>query len=438
MGDLMMLGQEIMKGGFPFDACTELVKNKVELVEFKVPVKYLEDGIQEDEEMGLDFGGIGEPPLVTSVNEDWKASVNQETGLDAAPEKGDRLVFVGGQPAKEMAKDEFDSTIEELCKKAKEEAMESAATEEGGDGTGEVEMRPIKMSFTRGLDVDFAERFRIVLPNVLRKLIGVPIAEGQAFARNLDADGMQKCVLLLMRGGIKKFEDLAQGAGVEVSFEQSLKSALPMRLKSLFGFSLSGAERFCEALDPSDGVGLYSFLVRLKQLVGFGDLEAMFYVITSRDMVALDYIHKHRYKPRIDLNRLLASKEEMDKIQAQQEKQKQKWIQQGKDEEWIAKKMKKTKQLLSMDNPPNLVLMSNGKFELHLGEDDLGEVHEDTIAMVLQIWRESMDTHTTPDVGPLEYIDEFSSEDVIMAIRGAKADPMVERMKVLEDADALK
>merc|ERR1712139_1040 len=215
MGDLMMLGQEIMKGGFPFDACTELVKNKVELVEFKVPVKYLEDGIQEDEEMGLDFGGIGEPPLVTSVNEDWKATINQETGLDAAPEKGDRLAFIGGQPAKEMAKDEFDSTIEELCKKAKEQAMESAATEEGGDGTGEVEMRPIKLSFSRGLDVDFAERFRIVLPNVLRKLIGVPIAEGQAFARNLDADGMQKCVLLLCGAESKSSKTWHRGLGLK-------------------------------------------------------------------------------------------------------------------------------------------------------------------------------------------------------------------------------
>merc|ERR1712139_450447 len=127
MGDLMMLGQEIMKGGFPFDACTELVKNKVELVEFKVPVKYLEDGIQEDEEMGLDFGGIGEPPLVTGVNEDWKATICQETGEDAAPEKGDRLVFVGGQNAKEMSKDEFDTTIEELCSKANAEAKENEA-----------------------------------------------------------------------------------------------------------------------------------------------------------------------------------------------------------------------------------------------------------------------------------------------------------------------
>merc|ERR1712149_91662 len=98
--DLMMLGQQIMKGGFPFDACTELCKNRVELV-FEVPVKYLDDGIQEEEEMGLDFGGIGEPPLVTSVNNDWKAAANQETGSDAAPEKGDRLAFVGGFPAKE-------------------------------------------------------------------------------------------------------------------------------------------------------------------------------------------------------------------------------------------------------------------------------------------------------------------------------------------------
>ena len=65
------------------------------------------------------------------------------------------------------------------------------------------------MTFARGLNIDFARKFRDVLPNVLRNTMGVPRDEGTAFARNLDASQMQGVVHLLLTGGMKQFGNLA-------------------------------------------------------------------------------------------------------------------------------------------------------------------------------------------------------------------------------------
>merc|ERR1719326_1540929 len=68
--DLMSLGQAIMHGGFPFEKCTELVKMKVEMHTFLIPVDDLADGLGE-EEMSFSFGGMGSPPTVIGINDDW-------------------------------------------------------------------------------------------------------------------------------------------------------------------------------------------------------------------------------------------------------------------------------------------------------------------------------------------------------------------------------
>merc|ERR1712151_473626 len=109
MGDLIVLGQEILKGGFPFAECTRLVKMKVEELTFMVPVSFLEDGLGE-EEMSLNFVS---PPIVIGVNEDWTSEVAEETDSQA-PMKGDRLLSIGNKSAQYMTKEEFDMELPAL------------------------------------------------------------------------------------------------------------------------------------------------------------------------------------------------------------------------------------------------------------------------------------------------------------------------------------
>ena len=54
--DLMALGQEVIKGGFPFSACTRLIKMKVEEVTFEVPLTFLlDEGVVSDDKMSFNF-----------------------------------------------------------------------------------------------------------------------------------------------------------------------------------------------------------------------------------------------------------------------------------------------------------------------------------------------------------------------------------------------
>jgi len=306
--DILTVGQQIMYGGFPFDLCTDLVQNKVEQFDFLCPVKYLQSSPPIDEdEMTFDYADLRTPPEVAVINQEWLDEIEEETGQKMFPQVGDRLLSIEGNSAAEFNKELFDQCCERMCA----DAITAAG---GADNVDEAE--PVKMTFERGLNIDFAERFRDVLPMVLRKFLGLPVAQGREFARNLEMENMKRVVCLLLTGSLKGFDDLAQSMSVAdtVNFEQSIKGHVPFVLNRQYGFSLRGADRFAAALDPGHECSLRPFLkmiwlkgfaVRIKQMLGWGDLETMTRVIARKRIHKLDHLHAVRYYPRKQLNKFL-------------------------------------------------------------------------------------------------------------------------------------
>lgn len=354
--DLLVLGQGVQQGGFDFNACTKLVKNAVEEITFKVPVSALQDGQLGDAMMCFNFQA---PPVVVDVDEDWAASVAGYTGSEV-PAQGDRLAFVGSKSAAFMSKWEFEHEVKKIAGSADE----------------------LKLKFQRGLNVDFAERFREVLPAVLRKELGVPFEQGRDLARNLTMTNMQRLVFILLTGGLKRLDDLASALGVEVNFEQAFKAHLPQALVLKYGFSYRGARKFCESLDPSTE----SFLTRMLQMVGMGDLEAMSAIICTDDIGHLDQLHRRRFRPRADLNRLLkdATAHECESV--------------------------------------NIVVTEAGALRLWKDGAELGAIHRHTVDIVIAIWRELQDRHLDEEAVPIKGVELWSGEEAVNKLQEARAD----------------
>jgi hypothetical protein len=368
--DLMKLGQEIINGGFPFDACTEQAANNVQEVIFEVGLEDVgEDGITE-KQLSFNFAS---PPCVVNVDDDWADDAAGDTDTEV-PQKGDILVTVGNKPAANMTKQEFELETKQFV------TEQRAASK--GDGSNPPTLR---LKFRRGLDIDFAERFRDMVPSVLRRFVGVPMSEGKEFARNMTATTMQQLVwIFLQGGGIKKLDDLASSMCVDVDFENAFKAHIPTLLVSKFGFKYQGAQKFAAALDPSTT----SVAVRFYQMVGMGELEAMFGIIATGNVMALDLLHMKRFQPRADLNKLMP-----------------------------------TNPLLEADGTTvNLCVSEQGKFELWKNGEALGEVAEETIVMVLNTWREYQTLHADEDDGPIDGILPFESEEALDKLKEARSD----------------
>merc|ERR1711985_226887 len=98
----------------------------------------------------------------------------------------------------------------------------------------------------------------------------------------------------------------AEKNNAQVNFKHALREvAPPRRLHYEFGFSLRNAEVFASNLDVADRLTPYSWFVRFRQLLGFGDLETMFKALCRHDVHVLEKLHKKRFIPRSQLSRLL-------------------------------------------------------------------------------------------------------------------------------------
>eukprot|EP00746_Dinoflagellata_sp_MGD_P154983 gnl/MRDRNA2_/MRDRNA2_85150_c0_seq1.p1 gnl/MRDRNA2_/MRDRNA2_85150_c0~~gnl/MRDRNA2_/MRDRNA2_85150_c0_seq1.p1 ORF type:complete len:1957 (-),score=411.71 gnl/MRDRNA2_/MRDRNA2_85150_c0_seq1:251-6121(-) len=434
--ELMQIGQDMLTRGFPFDKCTELVKNKEELITFLVPIKYLDDGDGlGDEEISLSFEGKSVP--VAAVNEDWMQQVKNEVVqvCDELPQKGDRLAYVGHHNAREFTKAVFESTLEATCEKARKSCKK-----------GE-EPPPLKFVFSRGVDIDFAERFRQVLPSVLRKIVGIPFDQGQRFARNLQMTQMQKIVLLLFNGGpfaVKQFDDIAKSCGADANFPHALRANVPTYLYRHFGFSMRGAEVFAQGLDEDDHLNLFSFSTRLMQTLGFGELETMFRVMRKHEIHTLEKLHKSNYPPRVDLNRLLWGPEHVNEHgerdeNAGEEKGKCSCLKSACGPccaglKFICGRCPCAKKVIEKGDDPvvsgkrtNLVMTDDGKYELWQSGEKLGNIHQRTFNVVLAIWRENLDEHLRSMDGihiAKEGVEPWSSEEAVDALRAARTDPL--------------
>jgi len=196
---------------------------------------------------------------------------------------------------------------------------------------------------------------------------------------------MQKLVYILLNGGMKKLEDLATETGCEVNFENGYKSHLPLLLSLQYGFSIRGATLFANNLDHATSLGPLGFLTRILQMTGLGELERMTSIIANADVHNLDLLHKKRYKPRRELNRLVQTslvKEEGVKM--------------------------------------NIVSTEKGAFELWKNGSPLGALSLDTVDMVISIWREMQEAHLDEDSGPLRGVPEWSGEEPVEKLKEAR------------------
>merc|ERR1711871_556311 len=135
----------------------------------------------------------------------------------------------------------------------------------------------------------------------------------------------------------------------------------------------------------------------------------MFKLICNPNLAKLDRMHKNRYHPRKDLCRLL----QKDPL--------------GSDEERV---------------PTNLVVTNGGKFQLWQDGKKLGDIHLDTMEIVLAIWRENLDAHKSendtfknPMRHPIthEKIKEFS-KDAVGFLRQARTNPLDKKQEAVEAA----
>jgi hypothetical protein len=108
---------------------------------------------------------------------------------------------------------------------------------------------------------------------------------------------------------------------------------------------------------------------------------------------------------------------------------------------------KSSKKLMTHENVPSIVLVKKGKkamkFQLVQYNDDdgvpevLGDIHDDTAIMVLNLWMDNLSNHASPDIGPLEHAatGEFLpewEEEIAMGLRSAHKDPIAEKVDSTE------
>jgi hypothetical protein len=344
--EMMELGRPLLRGKFDFHLATKLSKFKTSVVTFTVKTG---PGCESVDDEKLKFSW-GSPPTLTAFDRDWAAEAAMLTGTEE-PMRLDNLLSVNGTPAKYMTKDEFEQI--------------AADTQQKGDA------QDLVLKFRRGLDVNFAQRFREKIPSMLRQRLGVPFDEGHAVARAVTTEHMQTLLRILLFGGMKAAEDLSDELQVRVNWENAYRDHVKTELVRNYGFTLHAAARFAKTLDNSTGSSLSAFLTRILQLVGCSTLGGVQRALLTGDIVRLEKIHSRLQRG--SLARALSSDG--------------------------------TVTLAKVANmAPELCLTEDAGFAMiktEAGQEVAVKVHRDVARQLLETWQSLLKNHANAATGPL-------------------------------------